>query len=168
MEQLEVTRSGGNINVSLQIRRFAARGHLRRSRTAGTLQAGLTNWTLFCLPPQGIFVCLGLGCFATSLVSTVFNHRKIIHGHVEKNHFSFGNTNTPAVLWYFPRDSHQGKLHLNNTVCLADFKRLWYKRLFNFIFFSCKDIKCYWYYVWINSNCNRSFQMKDGWMQFNM
>lgn len=83
--------------------------------------------------------CLGPRCFTASLVPPVFNHRKIIHGHVEKNLFCL------LFLWksIYPLQ-YSGTfpgtvtmLHSDNTVCLADFKQLLYKRLFNCIFFCC-------------------------------
>lgn len=83
--------------------------------------------------------CLGLGCFTAFLVPAVFSHRKIIHSHVEKTLFCpLFLWKSIYPLWYsgtFPRMVTM--LHSNNTVCLADFKQLWYTRLFNCIFFCC-------------------------------
>lgn len=120
------------------------KAHRKRSSEAGAgelapcRQGSQTGLCSACLR-KVYLACLGPGCFTASLVPAVFNHRKIIHGHVEKTLFC------PLFLWKsiyplrysgtFPGTVTM--LDLNNTVCLADFKQLWYKRLFNCIFFCC-------------------------------
>lgn len=120
------------------------KAHRKRSSEAGAgelapcRQGSQTGLCSACLR-KVYLACLGPGCFTASLVPAVFNHRKIIHGHVEKTLFC------PLFLWksIYPlrySGTFPGTvttLHSNNTVCLADFKQLWYKRLFNCIFFCC-------------------------------
>lgn len=120
------------------------KAHCKRSSEAGVgqlaprRQGSQTGLCSACLR-KVYLACLGPGCFTASLVPAAFNHRKITHGHVEKTLFC------PLFLWKsiyplwnsgtFPGTVTM--LHSNNTVCLADVEQLWYKRLFNCIFFCC-------------------------------
>lgn len=130
-----------------------------RRRTAGTLQAGLADWTLLCLLLQGMFSVLGTWVFCCFSSSCSFQSEKNNSQLCWKNPvlpiFSTEIYTPSAVLCSFPRRAQNARLKQHGTFSRYQTTAMWDCLIvFSFV---VKDIKCYWYYVWISSSCNARF-----------